>query len=96
MSNTKITANEVTVVVVEKTNKLSAWVMDREHNTYELYTLKAGAVPADVWVSFEGQGKCVSKVHEPGQFGTLPDGPWDAGMFSMWARSFATYGMDGK
>jgi len=93
MSNTKVTANEITVVVVEKVNRLSAWVMDREHNTYELYTLKTGVTPARVMISFEGQGKCVSTIHEPGQYGILPDGPWDAGMFAMWSRNFATHGL---
>ena len=91
MTATKVTADEISLVVVERDNRLSAWVHDHEHNSYELYTLKCGAVPAAVWVGHKGN--LTLQVHEPGQFGTLPDGPWDAGMFSMWAKSFATHGM---
>ena len=92
MSATKMTADEISIVCIERDNRLSAWVMDKEHNTYELYTLKCGGVPADVWVGHKGN--LTLKVHEPGQYATLPDGPWDAGIFQMWCKAFATAGTD--
>ena len=92
MSATQITADEVSIVCVERQNRLSVWVSDHEHNTYELYTLKAGSVPADVWVGHKGS--LTLKVHEPGQYATLPDGAWDAGMFQLWAKAFAIAGME--
>lgn len=93
MTATRVTADELTLVLVEKDNRLSVWVHDHEHTTYELYTSKCGAVPAPVYVNFDATTKALSRVHEPGQYGILPDGPWSAGMFSMWCKSFAMYGL---